>query len=103
MHPIRLDGLTAEQLRELDELYRTTRDVRVRSRAQMVLLAAEQGLVASAIGAIVRQSCRRGAWPSGSRRRRGNPMRMRAAPSPLASARGPGSGPALRADPHWLP
>ncbi len=56
MHPIRLDGLTDEQLTELDELYRTTHDVRVRTRAQMVLLAAERGMVASEIAAIVRQS-----------------------------------------------
>ncbi len=55
MRPIRLDALSAEQLRELDGLYRGTRDVRVRTRAQMVLLAAEQGLVAAEIAAIVRQ------------------------------------------------
>jgi transposase len=56
MHPIRLDALSGEQLRELDHLYHTTRDVRVRTRAQMVLLAAEQGLVAAQIAAIVRQN-----------------------------------------------
>ena len=55
MRPIRLDALSAEQLRELDELYHTTRDVRVRGRAQMILLAAEQGMVAAEIAAIVRQ------------------------------------------------
>lgn len=44
MHPIRLAPLDREQLRALDQLYRTTRDVRVRTRAQMVLLAAERGL-----------------------------------------------------------
>jgi transposase len=55
MRPIRLDALPAGQLRELDELYHTTRDVRVRTRAQMILLAAEQGLVAAEIAAIVRQ------------------------------------------------
>jgi transposase len=55
VRPIRLDALSAEQLRELDGLYRGTRDVRVRTRAQMVLLAAEQGLVAAEIAAIVRQ------------------------------------------------
>ena len=55
MRPIRLDALSPEQLRELDELYRVTRDVRVRTRAQMVLLAAEQGLVAAEIAPIVRQ------------------------------------------------
>lgn len=55
MRPIRLDALSAEQLRELDELYHGTRDVRMRTRVQMILLAAEQGLVAAAIAAIVRQ------------------------------------------------
>jgi transposase len=58
MRAIRLDALSPEQLRELDELYhdtRDTRDVRVRTRAQMILLAAEQGLIAAEIAAIVRQ------------------------------------------------
>jgi transposase len=55
MRPIRLAALSAEALRERDHLYHTTRDVRVRTRAQMVLLAAEQGLVAAEIAAIVRQ------------------------------------------------
>jgi transposase len=55
MRPIRLDALSPEQLRELDALYHGTHDVRVRTRAQMILLAAEQGLVAAEIAAIVRQ------------------------------------------------
>jgi transposase len=55
MRPIRLDTLPAERLRALDELYHGSRDVRVRTRAQMILLAAEQGLVAAAIAPIVRQ------------------------------------------------
>jgi DDE superfamily endonuclease/Winged helix-turn helix len=55
MRPIRLDDLSAEQLRELDRLYDTTRDARVRTRAQMVLLAAERGLVAAEIAAFVPQ------------------------------------------------
>jgi hypothetical protein len=33
MRPIRLDTLSAEQLRELDELYHLTHEVRVRTRA----------------------------------------------------------------------
>ena len=41
MRPIRLDGVTAEQLRELDAVYQTTRDSQVRIQALMVLLAAE--------------------------------------------------------------
>jgi transposase len=55
MRPLRLDGLSEEQLSELDALYHSTRDARVRTRAQMVLLAAERGLVAAEIAAIVRQ------------------------------------------------
>src|ERR671912_2376792 len=56
MRPIRLDELSQQQLGELDRLYPTTRDVRVRTRAQMVLLAAERGLVAAEIAAIGRQN-----------------------------------------------
>jgi transposase len=52
--PIRLPELSPEAIAELDELYRTTRDVRLRSRVQMILLAAEQHFVASEIGKIVR-------------------------------------------------
>jgi transposase len=40
----------------LDQLYRTTQDPRVRTRAQMVLLAAEQGLKGPQMAAIVRES-----------------------------------------------
>ncbi|HEV2405874.1 MAG TPA: helix-turn-helix domain-containing protein [Ktedonobacterales bacterium] len=56
MKPIEIAELTAEQLAELADVYRTTRDVRLRTRAQMVLLAAEQHLTAPAIAAIVRAS-----------------------------------------------
>ena len=55
MHPIRLTPLTGEQLHALDQLYRTTHDVRIRTRTQMVLLAAERDLVAADIAAVVRQ------------------------------------------------
>ncbi len=55
MRPIRLDALGAEQLRELDELYQTTHDARVRIRALMVLLAAERQIVVTEIASIVRQ------------------------------------------------
>lgn len=48
--------LTPEQRDALDEVYRATRDVRVRTRAQMVLLAAEQRLSVAEIAAIVRES-----------------------------------------------
>ena len=56
MKPIRLFPLSDEAVAELAELYRTTRDVRVRTRAQMVLLAGEQGLNAGEIAVIVRQN-----------------------------------------------
>jgi transposase len=56
MRAIRLDDLSPDQVQELDTLYRTTRDVRVRTRALMVLLAAEKRLVACEIAAIVRES-----------------------------------------------
>lgn len=54
MRPIRLPELTAQAIQELDELYRSTHDVRLRSRAQMVLLAVEEHLVAADIAKIVR-------------------------------------------------
>lgn len=54
MHPIRLEGLHAEALAELDHAYRSSSDARLRIRALMVLLAAEQGLVAAQIAAVVR-------------------------------------------------
>ena len=38
MKPIRVPDLAPEQLTELEELYRSTRSVRLRTRAQMVLL-----------------------------------------------------------------
>lgn len=56
MRPIEISELSAEALAELDALYRTTHEVRMRTRAQMVLLAAEQQLTAAAIARIVRES-----------------------------------------------
>ncbi len=53
--PLAILELTAAEAEVLETLYRTTRDVRLRTRAQMVLLAAEQGLAAPAIAAIVRE------------------------------------------------
>jgi len=46
--------LTAEEVEALDSLYRSTKDVRVRMRAQIILLAGEQQMVVSAIARIVR-------------------------------------------------
>jgi transposase len=62
MKPIRLPAQTAEQIAVLDELYRARRDVRLRQRAQLVLLAAEKNMVAREIGELIRldeQSVRR--------------------------------------------
>lgn len=55
MRPIRLGALSATQLAELDHVYRTAREGRVRIRALMVLLAAERGMVAAQIAAVVRE------------------------------------------------
>ncbi|WP_164712512.1 hypothetical protein [Methylobacterium currus] len=49
MRALHLDKLNVDQLRGLDDLYRMTRDVRVRTRAQMILLLAEQGLTISEV------------------------------------------------------
>jgi transposase len=54
--PIRIPALSPEQLDALEKLYRTTREARLRTRAQMVLLAAERRLVAEEIAEIVRSS-----------------------------------------------
>lgn len=54
MKAIHLPEQTPEQLEALDQLYRTTKDVRLRQRAQIILLAAEAQLVAHEIGKLVR-------------------------------------------------
>jgi transposase len=54
--PIRIPTLAPGQLAELEELYRTTREARLRTRAQMVLLAAERRMVAAEIAEVVRAS-----------------------------------------------
>lgn len=55
MRPIRLSPQSSEQIAVLAELYHTTKDVRLRTRAQMMLLAAEKHLVAREIAEIVRE------------------------------------------------
>ena len=55
MRPIRLPPQSPEQIEALEELYHTTKDVRLRTRAQMMLLAAEKQLVAREIAEIVRE------------------------------------------------
>jgi transposase len=54
--PIRVPPLSDEQRAELDQLYRRTKDPRVRTRAQMVFLSADQGLKAHEIAPIVRET-----------------------------------------------
>jgi len=54
MRPIALPTLAGDELAALDHLYHTTRDVRVRTRAHIVLLAAEQRLLVPQIAVIVR-------------------------------------------------
>ncbi|MEO8394439.1 MAG: helix-turn-helix domain-containing protein [Chloroflexota bacterium] len=54
MKPIRLSPPTEEQITALDDLYRHSKEGRLRQRAHIVLLAAEQNMVASQIGRIVR-------------------------------------------------
>jgi transposase len=53
--PLEIPVPTADELAALAPLYRTTREARLRTRAQMVLLAAERRLTAPAIAAIVRE------------------------------------------------
>jgi transposase len=53
--PLDKPALTAEQSEAVATLYRTTHNVRLRTRAQMVLLAAEQQLGVREIAAIVRE------------------------------------------------
>lgn len=54
MRALRLSGLTSEAIHELDRVYRTTRDPRLRTRVHMILLAAEKGFTAAEIAEIVR-------------------------------------------------
>ncbi len=54
--PLEIAPLTEEEVGALDTLYRTTKDMRVRTRAQIVLLAGEQRMSVAAIAEIVRES-----------------------------------------------
>lgn len=56
MQPIRVPALTEQQSQELDQLYHTSKDPRLRTRAQMVFLSGEQQLTVPAIAPIVRES-----------------------------------------------
>ena len=55
MRPIEVRPLTTEEVTQLDELYRRTKIVRVRTRAQMILLGTEEKMRAPQIAKIVRQ------------------------------------------------
>src|SRR5688572_20141524 len=54
MRPIRVSPQSEEQIKALDDVYQHSKDGRLRQRAQIVLLAAKQGIVAAQIGRIVR-------------------------------------------------
>ena len=56
MQALEIPAPSQEQFTTLEFLYHTTRDVRLRTRAQMILLAVEQHLTAAAIAGIVRES-----------------------------------------------
>jgi len=56
MKRIQLSPQSPEQIAALDKVYRTSKDARLRQRAQIILLAVEQGMVSAKIGAIVRQN-----------------------------------------------
>ncbi len=54
LRPLEIPPLIAEELEALEKLYRTTKDVRLRTHVQIVLLAGEQRMTAPAIAKIVR-------------------------------------------------
>ena len=54
--PLEIPVPTAEELDALENLYRTTKEVRLRTRAQMILLAGEQRMTAPAIAKVVRET-----------------------------------------------
>ena len=56
MKPLELVPLSQAQLDELETFYRTTKDVRLRTRRQMILWAAEQKMSAPRIAALVRET-----------------------------------------------
>lgn len=52
--PIQLSPLSPAQIEERHAVYRTTQDVRLRTRAHIILLAAEQGMRAPTMAQMVR-------------------------------------------------
>ena len=55
MKPITVRPIPDEELTALDELYRRTKVVRIRTRAQMILLAVDAKMTAPQIAKLVRQ------------------------------------------------
>ena len=55
MKPIEIKELNEAELKELNDLYQKTKEARLRTRVQMILLAAEQKMSAPQIGQIVRK------------------------------------------------
>ncbi|WP_201360230.1 hypothetical protein [Dictyobacter formicarum] len=60
--PLEIPPLTEEELDALEKLSRITKDPRLRTRAQIILLAGEQRLRVSAIAPIVRVFVRAVSW-----------------------------------------
>jgi transposase len=56
MKPIKVRELTQNEIDELQTLYDITKDVRMRTRAQIVLLSVEHNMTAQQIGQIVRKN-----------------------------------------------
>src|SRR4051794_14335920 len=54
--PIEIPIPTVEELEALENVYRNTKEVRLRTRAQIILLAGEQRMSAPAIAKIVREN-----------------------------------------------
>lgn len=54
--PLEIPVPTAAELEALENLYQTTKEVRLRTRAQMMLLAGEQRMTAPTIAKIVRET-----------------------------------------------
>ena len=55
MRALQID-ISPEEIAALDQVYRTTKDVRLRTRSQIILLAGEQQMRVNDIARIVRQS-----------------------------------------------
>ena len=54
--PIRVRDVTPEEMNKLENLYRQSKDVRIRERTQIILLAADQEMTVPEITRIVRRN-----------------------------------------------